>query len=104
MPFMDNMKTTQEERIIELEEYIKERCEYQCVECPVHNCKDRKEGVKMVKFEFQFVGYLECENKTEAQKILYAYERALGYLTRNDLNLYATELKEMPNEEVVTDD
>ena len=49
----------------------------------------------MTKFEFEFVGYLECENKEEAEKLLYKYEDALGFLTRNDLCVYATNLTEV---------
>ena len=46
-----------------------------------------------MKFELEFVGYMDFDDYEEAKKFGYEMERSLGFLTRNDLNLYLSEVK-----------
>lgn len=44
------------------------------------------------KFEFVFVGYMNCKDKETALKRGYEMEDALGYLTKDNLSLYLADV------------
>lgn len=46
-----------------------------------------------MKFEIEFVGYMDFDDYDKAKKFAYEMEKSLGFLTRNDLNLYCSDVK-----------
>jgi len=56
-----------------------------------------------MKFELEFVGYMEFENREEALNLGYELEKTLGELTKNNINLYLSNVQEMPDEEPFKD-
>ena len=51
------------------------------------------------RFELEFVGYMNFKDEDEAKKFAYELEEALGFLTRNDCNLYLSDVKEHISED-----
>ncbi len=49
----------------------------------------------MNKFELCFVGYDEFENEEEAKEFGFKMEEALGFLTKDNLNLYLANVEDM---------
>lgn len=49
----------------------------------------------MSKFELCFVGYMDFKDKEEALEFGCKMEDALGFLTKENLNLYLCQCKEM---------
>lgn len=48
-----------------------------------------------MKFEFEYVGYMDFKNKEEALEFAYELEEFLGESTKENINLYLSGLKEM---------
>lgn len=53
------------------------------------------------RYEIEFVGYMCFTNEEEAREFAYELEKHLGYFTRNDCNLYLSNLKEMDSDDVI---
>ena len=49
-----------------------------------------------MKFELEFVGYMGFENHEEALDFGYKLEKVLGELTKDNVNLYLSNVQEMP--------
>lgn len=57
-----------------------------------------------MKFELEFVGYMNFKNRGEALKVGYELEKQLGELTKDNINLYLSNVKHIEEFEEFTDD
>lgn len=46
-----------------------------------------------MKFEFEFVGYMDLEDKEKALELGYKLEEKLGELTKDTINLYLSNVE-----------
>lgn len=57
-----------------------------------HRANEKKKEKSKQQYEIEYVGYMKFEDKKEAQEFAYELEDILGYITRNDCNLYCSKI------------